>query len=249
MKYSIIFIGISSMLLQGCWLIDESQFPITNPQSVIATTNSKISFEAVIVNGKQWPKTDEMANIILQGPRPNLAGISAITIGTGYKKGMEKADIGFHFWMPEDNNISEISISDLGLSFDDLVHESLYPEIQYTTNLYEECPHGNAYGYRGPDKPPTIPIIPRGRIILEQRTKHITLKGTFDIPPTAIPRDPYMMCDATVDEKTGFYNKPYPPVHRNLAPPAIIEVRGIHLDIDTDLIFRWCSKGAKCYEK
>lgn len=231
---------MASILLTGCWLVDESQFPITHPQYAFATTNPKISFDTVIVNGKRWPVRNGTGGITLRGPRINLAGISVVSIDISFKNERESTGTSFNLWMPEDNSASGILVGNLGIEIDDLSHQSLYSEIQYRTDLrIDDCTTGG-HPYKGPDLPPAIPLIPRGPVILEQRTKHITLKGTFDIPPTAIPRHPYMICQGSI--MTGA-------LIRNPAPPAIIEVRGIHLDIDTDLTFRWCSKGAKCYEK
>ncbi|MSR87326.1 hypothetical protein EXS70_04120 [Candidatus Peribacteria bacterium] len=246
MKYFNIFIVMASLFLGGCWLVDGSQFVLTDPQSVIPLTKPIGTIDTLVINGKEWHIEKNKTDVTLGDPQKNLAGVSGVAFqATSKNNGNEiRFSLGIH--IPQINTMLPLEAG-ATLAIDDLTHESLNAEVTYTTDFREECPQGNGIEYNGEDKSPTIFLIPREPIILIQSTKHITLKGTFDLPPTPIPRYPYMICDWTVDDK-GF-QQPTSPLYRNPAPPAIIEARGIHIDIDTDLIFRWCDKGANCYEK
>lgn len=236
----------SSILLGGCWVFDESQFVLMTPQYVISNSMSTGSIDLFKVDGKVLNFEARSVKVGPGGARKNLAGVDGFGISIS---SVDHKTLRVSATIPPNNDGEKITVDSLNLWVDSPSdHLSSIPPQYYSTTLYVTCPKNNGFVYHGSGEYFSIPLIPRGPIILEQRTKHITLKGTFDIPPTAIPRDPYMICETEVDEK-GFYKKPYPTPHRNPAPPAIIEVRGIHLDIDTDLTFRWCSKGAKCYEK
>ena len=221
MRYSLLFIGLTSILLGGCGLLDESRFVLSNPQYVIPNVTSTGSIDFLKVNGEIWSLSPDSIKIGPGGPRKNLAGVDGVGIIIKSKKGEFDRNINLSLLIPSNDDGKKMVIESSELWIDNLSDISLHrPYEVYRTHLYEECPTGIGRGYRGADTPPVIPLIPRGSVILEQRTKHIILKGTFDIPPTAIPRDPYMICEGNT--ATG-------KLIRNPSPPAIIKCFSIFL--------------------
>ncbi len=239
MKLSFFIISAASLLFAGCSLI-EGHFVLTNPQSVIGTSTSKVSIDSFRVNGTDISSSMKTLTVRLKNPRQQLAGIGSIEIsGTGAARG-RGYEIVFSIGVPSHDAISQLHIWPFWIGIDDLSRGSLYPEESYRIDLWKACPVNSYEPYQDNGVTISVPLIARGAVILEQRTKHIKLKGTFDIPSTPIPRAPYMVCKGNTS--TG-------KLIRNPALPAIIEAHGIHLDIDTDLIFQWCGEGANCYEK
>lgn len=243
MRYVFLFlVAPCTLLAGGCGFLGQNGV-LNYPQTVIAATKPKGTLDAIIVNGKKISVKDFHADV--DGPRKNLAGILGVGIGGKFEDQATEGSFSFGIHIPITKGVN--LNADGGITINGLNNKISSQAESYSTHFEIECPKGNGEEYRGPDKPLIILIIPRGDFILEQRTKHVTFKGIFDIPPTIITRDPYMICDSKIDEK-GFV-KPAGPLYRNPAPPVTIEVRGIHIDIDTDLIFQWCSKGATCYQK
>ncbi len=229
----IFFIVLLPFFLSGCSYLFGRSAVKTNPQYARATETGKVIIDQIIVDDEIWAE-NYVFNIDHFGlPKSDLQGVSAI--GTSFTSEDDEVTrkLSFALHLP-DNSEEGYYAEGLLVVIDDVATEHPADRI-YRSQLWLECPEGNGVPWEEDEV--IVPVIPREDVVLEQTRKHIILRGTFDIPPTEIPSDPFVTC--TFEDRT---------IRRNTEQPATIELRGIHYEIDTEIIFKWCDKGGKCYE-
>ena len=227
---TLLFLSIS---LTACSYLFGKSAVQTHPQYTSAKNPGSISIERILVNGETWAENYSVPVDSFGLPKPELQGIDSIGFNFELRDDEIRRQLAFSLNPPDDEE-EPFSAQAVLVVIDDLATKHPADKI-YDTLLQLECPKNN--GSPWTKDTITVPIIPREDVVLEQKKKHITLQGTFDIPQTEIPPNPFMIC--TSDDPT---------IRRNTEPPARIELRGIRYDIDTEIIFEWCSKGGECYQ-